>query len=73
MHVIAPTHLTKSHDDTHAQNYPDAHTTCMHALHAGLPPCAFAAAVPNNWTRQLGELADAVWRDQAAMVCHELT
>ncbi|KAF6256263.1 hypothetical protein COO60DRAFT_131296 [Scenedesmus sp. NREL 46B-D3] len=34
---------------------------------AGLPPCAFAAAVPNSWQRSVRELSEAVWRDQAAM------
>ena len=34
----------------------------------GLPPAAFAAAIPNNWGREVGELVTAMWRDQAAMV-----
>jgi len=34
----------------------------------GLPPCVFAALVPNNASRTVSELLDAVWRDHAAMV-----
>lgn len=38
---------------------------------AGLPPCAFAAAVPNNYQRTVGDLAESVWRDQAALVAKQ--
>ncbi|WIA09652.1 hypothetical protein OEZ85_009039 [Tetradesmus obliquus] len=38
---------------------------------AGLPPCAFAAAVPNNWQRNVKELSEAVWRDHAAMMAKQ--
>eukprot|EP00877_Chromochloris_zofingiensis_P001393 jgi/Chrzof1/11254/Cz05g29170.t1 len=38
---------------------------------AGLPPCVFAAAVPNNWSRNVKELTEAVWRDHSAMVPYD--
>lgn len=34
----------------------------------GLPPCAFAAAVPNNWERLVSDLVQSVWKDHQAMV-----
>ncbi|KAF8073213.1 hypothetical protein HT031_000874 [Scenedesmus sp. PABB004] len=38
---------------------------------AGLPPCAFAAAVPNNFTRNVKELSEAIWRDHSAMLAKQ--
>eukprot|EP00879_Flechtneria_rotunda_P027449 GHRR01029405.1.p2 GENE.GHRR01029405.1~~GHRR01029405.1.p2 ORF type:complete len:101 (+),score=25.37 GHRR01029405.1:460-762(+) len=38
---------------------------------AGLPPCVFGAAVPNNWQRRVRELVNSMWKDQAAMVARE--
>lgn len=35
---------------------------------AGLPPVAFAAAVPNNWEKQLQDLLNELLEDDAAAV-----
>jgi hypothetical protein len=40
----------------------------VHRRDEGLPPCVFAALVPNSAERRVGELLEAVWRDHAAMV-----
>ncbi|GBF88938.1 hypothetical protein Rsub_01437 [Raphidocelis subcapitata] len=31
---------------------------------AGLPPTVFAAAVPNNYTREVADVVDSCWKDQ---------
>lgn len=34
---------------------------------AGLPPTVFAAAVPNNYGRAIGDVVESCWKDQIAM------
>jgi hypothetical protein len=31
---------------------------------AGLPPTVFAAAVPNNYGREVGDVVESCWKDQ---------